>query len=1477
MKLAEFFRQSIETIDYSLALLEQPTKPSEKNPIRMLCVEPEEKLQRLTALFSAEPQPRHLTHYAVHSAHYLNLLIMDVSTTPTGSTPGEPTPQETQEPQTQKPASTPNKADFFFLPIDPITIVYNSECSPQLMSKYLGFIKKELEQRRDNLLTGWQVNRSPKGLCFYNSASSIDWHLFLSCINGQNPPADENKIMFEGQGVDNAELVCRITAEKYLQLHHEHGVSLLDSDTLFLSALRKVLLENQQEYLQKHRSFLLTQLQSKSASELAGLTESIARNGKATAMNGCLAFYDTLDTISFIFLQSKKLLTHPPVPISLNSASRVTEKRKSIVVSLDDLSTHFDEDSRQPFIDCITQLLRLLKTAQTLPMLKEPYRYQNEALISDVLLNLNTVLTIISTLKQIMAKAEPRSNQMKVCVQWLQESAMVIFYDIIETFFECRYHSAIIQLSCAVITLLQVVKSKVDENSITFINQSIYQFKDNLLNSLLTTGQYSFLLNCLNYFSQLLPQLCDKQHYDFYLQKASDHNYLALVSQHRSDYATARSHLDKAWEYLECVVNPQFLPSGLDSTPYFESTKSTIESLALCYRALGTEEFEDRNFQVAKTLCEKGKDEKVLEITVRLKNVVLLPQRKVVTTKLTTKKELTIDDSRINAHWCSLYNFISIRDWLSKNLKNPNNFSAANGQLILTSSKKNGLNILSAHLSEKKIPHGIQPKEIILEDFSTIELRAIQEAFSAYYGQVKPAPVKDEDSAQQNRPALHPSEVLENPDSEELELFNLKSMHYKSIHHYEGAYFELVAESLEAFYQRCKDPRSKIRALSFLVSSLLARSLFLRTTQEGSDNPDSLLKKAKEFAAAGRQFAVEQFSSEKQTADSKVIETLDTLDARIVDHETILSEYLPMRDLVKAQTILSTLHNTVKGQPAYCYSMLLGASNILANYNQIATLRNNLLQKTLCLRKDTYQKRVEFIRQLTLFSFELAYELFSQPALGNPDNNTEEQAFARIQEEYRILLELQRSMNIVFSESVQSAILVVRSAIEKESPLESRLQLLDQAFKLVKTNPNTLKSALILLRKIDYVISCEINDSFRIIHDLLKSLMIFIRGTQSQRSLKNELNSVYVAHEVCAFISNYLTLSQGNLMRFEAHSLRDSFTVQLAILEQYRSIILAQHTPSPMYELVKSYCEPAIACVKKSLSILQAIPIEEKVREDLRKKNKKTGEIHFLIPKLLLSEMRLSEIPANQHDLFAPCSPLISLVLSCHEMLDYELNREKLGSLFNDELNTAYKLITNNVVQTLDTFLPERLAQLLKGENQNSSCLTPLYQVFQAMNNAHSPNGKSITADTIPMIRQLLSLYPDQPYLNFTLYRALADNTSKDTECPELVQACYKAAEAGHTFAQYRYACLLQTGNYGTDKHEGAARIYLDQAAQSGYYKAEIRLAKLHKQGLFGYEQNKKFAKMHAKRALGNPELPENLASNLRTDYNILFIPIQFE
>ena len=1254
-----------------------------------------------------------------------------------------------------------------------------------------------------------------------------------------------------------------MTAEEYQRIHRDHGIA-IPFDQHYLHSLKQLLITDAHESLNQLKSNLISLAVKKSAQDLFTITQSVVDRNKATASNGTMVFYQTLERMCFIYRVSKEL--HQKVSLvktEHTEPTSATKQSKTLVLSLDELNEAFPEATVQKLVDCVTLSLALLKTLQTLPPIEEPYDPEIEKIVSENILSVGELFLNLEELTLIAEKIDKNPRQTELLIKWLNESSMSLFGDIINALYIIRYDTSIIHLSTKLIDLLQAINRDCDEEQTRYLIMSVHGLKDNMINSMISSGQYAPIMYWLPYFEKIFSTLQTKAQYDCHLQQAADHNYRALVAQHLCEYKAARYHLDKAWECMANGLHAFVDNSPTDVESFENSIVSVLQSIALCYQALGIEQFESSLFVDAAATFLQCSDQTERDYHTLITHTVNKLQNKTVvrTQNKAQENQVRINDTRINLNWCVVANFLLIKRWLSANTPPNTTLSDKDGSLILSSLDKSAIRRFSELLTEQEVIHTTSTNSITFDEFTKLDIAAIKKALSKSKKKEKSDSKEIVPLSSELSLSLQPSANLESVPLEELKFRRLKSMHYKSLHHYDQTYFQLLEKKLALFYYQCQNPFLKIKALELLVSTKLIQSLSIWTRDIATD-PDHFkcLSAAKEYAEAGQQF----FMGRESLKNPEINAILHNITERIKTHQTILEEYLKELDIFKLRKVLGSHMLPESADRLYFLSVQLGTEKIISHYSAASGLRKRYLKATLCCDKATYTTRRELICQSTLFCFEIAYELLTQENLLNIEHNSKEIALGRIQEELRILLEVQASMGLKFSATIESYILVVQTKTEKNLSLDSALKLLESAFKLVDKNKNTVHSALILLAKIEHILEQAIKDPFLKIKPYLNELFDFIKKISTDRTLINENNNDYVAHEVCQYILCYLALSQESLLLFDLESLNNSFKQQLSIVQYYERTLCSGRNLSKIRLIVKNHCGQITARLNKSMKTIAAIGLEKKVRQDLIFENEISEDENLLIQKVLLSQQNLSTFRGQ---LISPNSPLISLMVGCNDMFQYPCCKVKLGKNFSKELSESYLLIADVAKHWVTKFLPAKMLKVLSGDDEGKNWFEPLTQLIACLNNAHFAIGLAISAEHIPLIRSMYQLYPENPYLSFTLFEALTVNSSKDTHCPEAVEACFKAAKAGHSHAEYWAARLLESGDYGAERNPDLAAVYLERSNQQGYYKAQLHMARSDTIGFF--------ARTHAKAAMMNPETPNATRIELMDTYGITYIPSQ--
>jgi len=253
----------------------------------------------------------------------------------------------------------------------------------------------------------------------------------------------------------------------------------------------------------------------------------------------------------------------------------------------------------------------------------------------------------------------------------------------------------------------------------------------------------------------------------------------------------------------------------------------------------------------------------------------------------------------------------------------------------------------------------------------------------------------------------------------------------------------------------------------------------------------------------------------------------------------------------------------------------------------------------------------------------------------------------------------------------------------------------------------------------------------------------------------------------------------------------------------------------------------------------------------------------------------LKDLHASQCPDFQLNGNLSKIVLSYEKMMEYVLgcktnmenpNIAARSTYFNQELSEAYLIFSESVKDWLQSFLSAELLRTLTGEDTSSDWFEQLFYLIYCINYAHDPEGNKISSEHIPLIRRMHQRYPNSQTFSFTLYKALSENTPRNIPCPEALELCLFAANKGHSQAEYYYARLLESGDFGAEKNPALSKDYLNRSSENGYFEAQFHLAKS--------AQTSEEADTHYELALTNPQTPLAIREKLLEDDRI-FLPSQ--
>jgi hypothetical protein len=1496
MKFDTLLELTITTTKDMIALLENGTTSNSLGQRVIIGIDSPKTAERLGELFSQASSSTQQSNYAVCIGQYLNQMIhqMDALMTRSASKSNGSAGHEQSN-------GGVNPKDFFFIPMAPVILSYPSTLS---QTQVLGFLKNLLpflEHKNNNLLNRWHLETSESGEHFSNQATGMDWTVFLPFVKKITPPGEKDSVFFTNSIEDHLHefIHCQLTPQQLIALQQQHGIKTLE-ESQFIEALKRLTqpIETDTGRVPFIKKLLSTFCHKEDCEGAFDHIDKILNHKNGVVLTEeekkC---HEALRKITSPYLpirNLKKLHLKATTTITLESKKpNINGKKADLTRSLCDFSSSFPSEIIELFSEIELRFVLLEESLSTLPRLMEPYDSTDEELICDNLID-DSLSVISEGIKSLSVFAKQPCTTILQCSQlvvWVESAFKSQFDRIIEQLLNLHFRLSTFRLSEHFIRLIIAIKSNCGEKETDYLNNLSHDLKENFLNAFLYSGHYELLLQWLNYFKIVPCTLTSSNAYQYFYGQGVDQHYRCLLAQLVGDLTTARYHADQAKSRIDLAMTLFTNKHDLSlSEAFMIATGSFIDNFALSHLTLASEWLQCGRFTEAAESYGIHRDEisgtesfnKVIRSTNNQFRIKIPSMGPMKTSNPLFQSSLT------NIRWCTLRNFLSVKRWLMAHLPNHAKVVVKNGVLTIESNDQNIIRKLSVALEKDSTPFKKNKSQITLSNFDKVKLDTLKSAFGLL------------DNISETTSTLVASWDRSVVSADKIRYRCLKNMHSKFFEPQERATFELLDRELQNFIIQCQDPLLRLKSLQWLVSLNITQA-FTFWAQGETTESERHFTAAKNHAAAARQLFPEH-------------PLLSVIDARINDHADVTTHLLSQSLFQASFQNIQALQNSDKIKSTIFHWSRLGGLHMLLYFDKVQNIRDNLLQRTLCFEPSMYEKREDLLGQATLLAFEFAYELFSQPTLARLEGNTSEVAQNRAHKAYRNLLDTQKLISIKIPAHVESYILVLRCVIEKQHE-NLAIALLKNALKIAQNNPNLLHQIDIIFRKIEWLFYLNKTVIFVNIGEELIGLLKLLKksGTQVTKNF-----SQHLIVTITSYFSQHLAITLNILdcpPRSALKSVDHCFQLQLTILQYLEDAFLRKidnaeflsrsiesinalrdtlnNASNIIARIESTHTKPnhknstrkfLIANKGPSLTLtinpsnkkntLSGFELEQLLREDLAFANAVSEIDHFLIPKVFKCQNRLL---AHTDMLIAPQSALIGLVVACNQMLNYSWTGPKNHLVEKSELYQCYQLIASETLTLLPKLIPT-LFSVLSAQNSADpvDVFQRLTQLISGLNNAHLATGAKITAEHLPLIQEMCARYPDNFYLSYTLFVALSDNTSRTTPCPQAIDACEKAAQAGHPHAEYYYSGILRRGDFGAEIKPDVAQDYLQKSNQQGFYRAQMRLAQLHHSGFFGTSQyNKQAAKIHAKAAMCNVETPQHTKIKLMDRHDIYFLPSQ--
>ncbi len=1447
-------------IEEFIALLEKETVFNSLN--RRVIVESNEtaKLDRLRLLFTSDLSPE------TASSLYLNQQIDQMI--------------ELKDPILGSLDFTLAPIDSLIIPITPLTLVYHSKLSKSQILTFLRSLQLFLDKKSNQLLCGWELTRLNEYDYYTNTATGIDWAFFRPFVKSTTPDGEKDSLLFnmaiEGHAYDTIQ--CFLTPKQFVTLQKTNGlnsqaeivcaqnlvefITPQQTDTSRLTTIKKMLTpkDGKKDFVvicQTIHSIL-----SKRPQEGLSETETL--------------FYNNLGRIYNPVRRIVEINSEIPVEEKPNSAETLKPEGNknpttNSATKLDHSSLSLSKKLLQSLSNIELHAVLLQETLLTLPTLTDPFKAEDEKLICELL---HSKAPLFQELKKLATDKSFTIEDQTHLVSWLM-SSMHLLTELIEQFSALHFRLSTLELSTYLIELLMSLRSDCGSKESDYLNNQIHLLKEDLLNACLFSGHYERVLSWLAIFATIPCTFSENTAFPFYYSRGQDLHFRSQVAHLTGDFETASELGNQTKDVIEQAFSllltqygkkqktskqraqPQIQYDPAIATDFLNATKKYIKCYALSHSALSTELFQFNRFLEAyeslKIVANDLENSKTyLEILDRIRSKFNLKfDSKSKQKKSTTSHELTTQKMR----WCMVRNFLLIKRVLRSHLPPHFDLIENNETLVLLANKETQATALFAKLKKYSVTCTIDKKSINFTSFTTIQLDNLKKVL------LSPP----------EKPSLHkivPSSNKTEIGHEALRFRCLKNLHYKFFEHQKKAVFDVLDDELQVFYNQCKNPLLRMKTLLILVSLNLSSSFSSWASGQYQDAED-FFTSANTHSNTACQL-LSNLSNNEHFAEASQICSI--IKDKIESHIEVTTQVLFTSFLNSSSDYLNSVKPLLQGKISTFHWCHIGVNKMVTFFKNSEEIREVLFRKTLCFESKDYEKRHQLLVESTQLSFEAAYELLTQTALTKAEGNSPKIALERAQSAYKNLCDLKDQSGISLPAHIRSYIFVLKTIFESDLNLNQVLDHLNEALKIVNSNTNVAHKIEVILRKMDWISNGKIDSKIMRIIDELNQLFKLLRSLTTERA-KSFSNQIMIA------ITRYFFL-------FFSYSL--PFTDILSPTLQHDALELHELIQSIITYLedtilVKDGSEFAISSldnintlkmiVKIRMLLISHSNLETKIRGDLVQKSDYSEGIQLLIPKMTIT---FSELLRHDDLLITPHSPLISLAITCQHMLSYSTAEQHNTNPEIQNLVSCYKTVSELTINIFPVLLQDQFKPFCEPNEDALSGFRQLILLTDCLNNAHLAYGLTISPDHLPLIRKMRDRFPNNIYIGYTLFRALSENNPRDTPCPEAIEACCKAADAGHSHAQYYYSVILVRGDFGATIDRDRAQDYLQKSNKQGYYRAQIRLAKLHKSGLFGRsEYNNEAAQLHAEAAMDNSETPDQARQELAAKFDVYFVPNQ--
>lgn len=1463
MKLNTVYERGKLTIEEFISLLEKDCVVNSLHRRVIVECADSSKLERLRFLFTSELSSETAT--CLYLNQQIDLMI------------------ELKDPALGQLDFSIKPIDILITPLTPLTLVHNSKISRTNLLTFLRSLLVFLNRKSERMLCGWELTTLNELNHYANTATGIEWLFIQPFIESTTPMGEEESLFFNGTLEKNSykPIRCFITPKQFVTLQRLFGFS-TNAEKIFFQSLAELIAPHDCDTarIKTIKKILTTPFEKKDLVLTCQSIQSMLAKKPTEALSSEEdQFYNTLakicapvekivNTNGAVIVEKKQTtLETPKASVKIETIERTNSVLSTSTSSL-------PKKTCQQIKAIELHAVLLFDSIMTIPTLADPFKAEDEKLICDLLPNRDPLFKALNSLGN--KKDFTLENRIQL-INWLK-SNLNLLTTLIENFSTLHFRISTLELSELLIKLLISLREGIDSANLEYINNRIQLLKEDLLNACLYSGQYERLCTWLDTFATI-PCTCSKETaYQFYYSKGIDSHFRCLVAQLTGDYDSAikfgsqvKANINHALGLLsthygedqkkittkrgQVVQQKQYDPDI--ATQFLIASKQYIKCYAIAHLALSTELTSSNQFLDAceslRIVADDFEDSKTYhDLSGQIKSKYGLVSE---SSSKQIKPRVSHDLSNNKIRFNLLRHLLTIKRTVELHLRPHFDITIRNETLILVANNETRSLSVFKKLKKHSVDCTIDSNTIILSNFNSIQMKNIVEALSAQ----QPKSISNLDGI----------DTLKNSIAkEELHYRCLKNLHYRFFEPQNKTVFEVLNNELCVFYKKCQHPLLRLKTLLILVSLNLSES-FKFWASGNYKEALQLFTEVNTHAYSAYQLISELAQTKYFYEASNIVRLIRE---KIDSHNDITSKVLFTSFLESCSKALSSVKDSFVGKLPSFHSFHFNVSNMVQFYESFEEIRNTLFNKPLCFERKDYDRRHQQLVESTFLCFESAYELLTQTTLSNIEGNSSEQAMIRAKKAYQNLCDLKTLYSISFPPHINSYIFVLKTIFENDLTLEKVIDYLNSAFNTISSNPNILHKIEIILRKNDWISNSSEKNKIRHITEELHQLIKILQ------SLKNEHRKAF-ASSILVYITRYLFVFFSYDFILKEVSCPSSQMDAIVLYDKTISIIsFLESTLSIIDETEFSKTSVKNIKVLKTIIDFNKLLIlnrdlEKKLREDLVLEEEFTEKIELLLPKASLSFTALLK---HEELLVVPHSPLFQLAVTCQEMVTFSAKEINHSNADIQKIAGCYNNVSRHIIDLLPLILEDEYTPFSEEPFEATQAFQQLILLIDCLNKAHQGHGNNISADQLPFLRKMCDSFPDNQYIQYTLFTALSDNNPREQPCPEAVDFCRRAADAGHPHAQYYFSRILDQGWFGVIRDRVKAQDYLSRSNAQEYYRAQIRLAKLHKSGLFGQsEHNKEAETLHANAAMSNPETPNETRQKLAKEFDVIFIPNQ--